>query len=284
MIPIGLVLSVTESLPSEIARCAADGFESVSLFVWEHSAVADLSGVLSRSYEAAQSAGIDVSTLSIYGNPLRTDEVGESVRRLWHTLLSEAEKFSVPVVTGFAGRVVGDSVEASIPAWKAFFEPLAERAGAANLRLAFENCRLGDTWKTGKWNIAINPDAWETMFAALDVPHVGLEWEPCHQLESLADPHIQLADWARRVFHVHGKDARVDKDALAGRGFYAKNKWHSSVLPGAGDSDWRRLLATLERSDYRGSVDLEFPTPVDLAPEDRRVEEIKSLQYMKLSR
>jgi sugar phosphate isomerase/epimerase len=151
----------------------------------------------------------------------------------------------------------GKSVPESLEAWRAAFAPLAERAEALGLCLAFENCRLGDTWKTGKWNIAINPDAWDLMFDALPSKALGLEWEPCHQVEALADPLAQARAWADRIRHVHGKDARVDRALLAERGLYGASRWNASCLPGNGDSDWRALFRILAEKNYRGSVDIE---------------------------
>jgi sugar phosphate isomerase/epimerase len=281
MIPLGIVLPVHAGVQSDIGIYAAAGFESVSLFVWE-AYDGDLDDALSKAVDAARRQGLTVSTLSVYGNPLRTDSIGESVRALWTRLIERAASLGVPLVTGFAGRVPGSSVEESLPAWRSFFSPLADGALGTGLRLAFENCRLGDTWKTGKWNIAITPDAWEAMFAALDAPNVGLEWEPCHQLELLADPHAQLETWVSRVFHVHGKDSLVNREALARDGFYARAKWHRSVLPGEGDADWRRLIAILAAAGYQGTIDVENPSA---ERSGSLVEEnSKSLSYMKLSR
>lgn len=274
---LGTVLPVSEALVPAVRAYAAAGFESVSFFVWERCDHADLDGLLEQACEAAVAAGVSVSTFSVYGNPLRDDETGESVRGLWRRLTDAAGRLGVPVVSGFAGRTVGTSVEASVPAWKAFFAPLAERALAQRVCLGFENCRLGDTWKTGKWNLAINPDAWQLMFATLDAENIGLEWEPCHQLEALADPHAQLERWADRVVHVHGKDARVDRQALAARGLYAADRWHHSVLPGQGDSDWARLIACLKARGFTGAIDLENPEPAGRPTEA----EIQSLNLLR---
>ncbi|MCX7028459.1 MAG: sugar phosphate isomerase/epimerase, partial [Spirochaetes bacterium] len=116
---------------------------------------------------------------------------------------------------------------------------------------------MGDTWKKGRWNIAINPDAWEVMFRALPAENIGLEWEPCHQVEALADPYSQLESWLPRIFHIHGKDARVDRKALAGRGLYGAGRWCASCFPGNGDSDWTRIFDILGRNSYSGTVDIE---------------------------
>jgi sugar phosphate isomerase/epimerase len=84
-----------------------------------------------------------------------------------------AEHFGADLVGCFAGRLPGASVPASMEQWKRTFSPLAEKAEKRKVRIAFENCRMGDTWKTGKWNIAINPDAWDLMFRTIPSPALG---------------------------------------------------------------------------------------------------------------
>jgi sugar phosphate isomerase/epimerase len=61
------------------------------------------------------------------------------------------------------------------------------------------------------------------------------------------------------VIHVHGKDARVDRGALASKGFFAAGKWGRECLPGEGDTDWAAISGILEGCGYGGSLDLEPP-------------------------
>jgi sugar phosphate isomerase/epimerase len=284
MIRIGVLLQIDEDYEAKIKAYASAGFEAVSLTLWERSPVPALEDLLERACDLIRRQGLTVSSFSIYGNPLLPDTKGVSIREIWQTLVIAAARCDVPVVSGFAGRVPGTAVEDSIGPWRDFFAPLADSALGTGTCLAFENCRLGDTWKTGKWNIAINPDAWSLMFAALDAPNIGLEWEPCHQLETLADPVGQLDTWVSRVVHVHGKDSKIDRAALAHNGFYAKKKWHSSVLPGVGDSDWAAIFGLLTRAGYTGTVDVENPLSTGEGFETAFNDESKSLSYLKLSR
>jgi sugar phosphate isomerase/epimerase len=84
-----------------------------------------------------------------------------------------------------------------------------EARGRQGVRIAFENCAMDGNWQTGDWNIAHNPTAWELIFNETPDDHVGLEWEPCHQLVYLIDPLPQIRKWGPKIFHVHGKDATV---------------------------------------------------------------------------
>ena len=218
--------------------------------------------------------------MSVYGNPLGGDEAGIATLSSIKALVEHASGFGCPLVSCFAGRVPGSSVPASIEVWKAVFGPLAERAEARGLRLAFENCRMGDTWKTGKWNIAINPDAWQLMFDALPTQVLGLEWEPSHQVEALADPIAQLEAWLPRVFHVHGKDTRINRALLAAHGLYGQVRWHQSCLPGNGDTDWRNLFQILCAAAYSGTVDIEGWNDAEWAGERELEGQLRALAYL----
>lgn len=240
------------------------GLESVALHFWKDRGATDLgrlSASLGLAMEAAAVPGQRkpvVSALSCYGNALGG---GEEARRCLSTikdLIAAAPAFGAPVVGCFAGRLPGRSVPDSIEAWKAAFGPLAEEAQARGITIAFENCRLGDSWKTGNWNIAINPDAWALMFDALPGAPLALEWEPSHQLLSLADPLVQLGAWVHKVAHVHAKDARIDHRALGLHGIHGSTKAGVECLPGEGDTDWRELFSILSSAGYRGSVDVEI--------------------------
>jgi sugar phosphate isomerase/epimerase len=304
-IRIGTLLKGLEEPAAALAALAAGGFESWSLTFWESVGRSDLprlaDGILAAIDSSPELPGggrAAVSSLSIYGNPLRDDETGEEIRRSWRALIDCAPLFAgpsqtgrmpgsapdFPIVSGFAGRLPGSGVEASIQAWRKLFSGLAERAEKKGARLAFENCRMGDTWKTGKWNIAVNADAWELMFAALDAHNIGLEWEPCHQVEALADPLPQLAAWAPKVFHVHGKDARIDRALVAERGLYGARKFHESCLPGNGDTDWKEVFRILEASGYAGAIDIEGWNDAIWSREREIEGQLRALAYLKRTR
>ena len=112
-------------------------------------------------------------------------------------------------------------------------------------------------WKRGSWNLAIGPDAWETLFNEIPTTSLGLEWEPCHQLLCLADPLAQLERWAPRILHVHGKDANIDWDLIRRKGLFGKEKWAVQRTAGFGDSDWELIIRALVNSGYGGTIDIE---------------------------
>ncbi len=231
------------------------GLESWCLSFWQGLGGAEL-GALADSLLGR--FGMPPSALSVFGNPLAGDEAGQATISALDSLIEAAPRFGATLVSTFAGRLPGRSVPDSIPAWKEAFAPRCERAAALGLSIAFENCRFGDTWKTGRWNLAMNPDAWELMFDALPGAPIGLEWEPAHQLLAFADPLMQLEAWVHRVLHVHAKDARIDRGLLGLHGAQGSTRFGRECLAGQGDTDWVSIFRILEGSGYSGSVDIEI--------------------------
>jgi len=249
-IKLGAVLCADEVTPTSLETLSCLGFETINIAFWQSLGSFDLPQLA----ETVAESSLEVSALSIFGNTL----AGVDTLAGWESLITHSSLFGSPFVTGFAGRVTGKSVEDSLLLWKATFSSLLDLAYKHDCSgLLFENCRMGDLWKRGNWNIAINGDAWALMFDALDDPKLGLQWEPCHQVEAFLDPLMQLKEWIPRVKHVHGKDARIDWEMLRHIGLYAPGKPIRSVLPGEGDSDWGAIIRILQSGGYDGSIDIE---------------------------
>lgn len=269
-IKLGAVLCADEVTPTSLKTLSCLGFETINIAFWQSLGASELPQLA----ETVEGSSLEVSALSLFGNTLAREDTLAG----WKSLITHASLFGSPYVTGFAGRVTGKSVEESLLPWKATFSSLLNLAYKHDCSgLLFENCRMGDLWKRGNWNIAINGDAWALMFDTLDDPKLGLQWEPCHQVEAFLDPVMQLKEWIPRVKHVHGKDALIDWPLLKSIGLYAPDKAISSVLPGEGESDWGAIIRILKDAGYDGSIDIEtksqkfFP---DL--EDKKL----SLQYL----
>jgi len=93
----------------------------------------------------------------------------------------------------------------------------------------------------------------------LELPdaNVGLEWEPCHQMVKLIDPMPRLRTWARRIFHVHGKDATIKWDVIRQYGVNGPKPWAFHRTPGFGDSDWTAIISALRQENWSGAIDIE---------------------------
>jgi sugar phosphate isomerase/epimerase len=200
-----------------------------------------------------------ISALGVYGNPLTSPET----IRDWERLIDAAGRFGCDIVAGFAGRIPGRPVPESLPRFGEVFRGLARRAEDQGVRLAFENCPGRGTWEAGDRNIAHAPQAWDAMFAEVDSPVIGLEWEPCHQIASFVDPLPQLRRYASRIWHIHGKDATVLWDVVRTHGIHGGVPYVHHRTPGFGDTNWTDLVSTLRLAGWRGCIDIEgFHDPV----------------------
>lgn len=267
-----------------IPQIAGHGFESFNLSFWQTTGGLDLAETAKRVREAIGDQDIVISALSIFGNPLTGAGNNADTLASWERLIDHAELFGAKLVTGFTGRLTDQPIDESMPRFAEVFGELSRRAADRGVRIAFENCDMGGTWKTGDWNIAHNPTAWEMMFNAVPADNIGLEWEPTHQMVSLIDPIPQLRKWVDKVFHVHGKDATIAWDVVREHGIHGPKPfvWHRT--PGFGDTNWSDVITILRQAGYQGTIDIEgWHDPV-YRDELEMTGQVHALNYLKRCR
>jgi sugar phosphate isomerase/epimerase len=256
-IRIGTLVGGNQNSADYIRQILPYGFESFSITFWQTCEGINLRKLADDVKKALDGSGAVVSSLGIFGNPLCNESKDKETLSGWKKLIDNAHLFGTDIVAGFTGRVRGEAIDKSIPAFKKVFAPLAKRAADKGVRIAFENCDMGGTWNSGDWNIAHNPTAWEMMFDSVPAKNLGLEWEPCHQMVSLIDPMPQLREWAHRIFHVHGKDATIHWDVVRKHGVHGPHQFAFHRTPGFGDSNWTDIISDLRISGFKGSIDIE---------------------------
>ena len=255
-IKIGTMVS-TKDMAGYIRQILPYGFESFSLSFWKTLGDADLEKTAVQVNEVLSGSGAVISSLSVFGNLLESDEEAETARESFRQAIAAAPAFGAGAVTGFTGRVRGKSIPENIDRFREVWSPLAEYAASLNVKIAWENCSMGGCWTSGDWNIAHNPDSWELMFDALPAENCGLQWEPCHQLVQLIDPLPQIREWGKKMFLLHGKDATVRHDIIRRHGINGREPfvWHRT--PGFGDTNWSDLITELRLAGFKGSIDIE---------------------------
>jgi sugar phosphate isomerase/epimerase len=244
-----------------IAQILPHGFESFQLTFWQYipkgfdlkKLAKDVNTLLESAQVTASGTKPVISSLAIFGNPLADKQTAKD----WGRVIDACELFGCDIVAGFAGRVIDKPIPESMKTYKQVFTPLAKRAADKGVRIAFENCDMGGTWTHGGWNIAHAPTAWEMMFNEIPAKNIGLEWEPCHQMNSLIDPLPQLRKWAPHVFHVHGKDATIHWDVVREQGIRSGAQYVYHRTPGFGDTNWTDVISILRMAGYKGSIDIE---------------------------
>ena len=273
---LGFVSAILPELSLEEVVCfaAAEGFECVELMCWPrgkaerryagvtHLDVVDFDRQQARQVnDLMRSAGVTISGLGYYPNPLVPDPA-EAQTYIDHLrrIIEAAEMLGVGVVNTFIGRDPRKTVAENWPRFLEVWPPLVRFAEEHQMRIGIENCPMyftGDEWPSGK-NLAHAPAVWRKMFAAVPSPSFGLNYDPSHLVWQQIDFIRPLAEFAQRIFHVHLKDAMVDRQRLDDVGILATPlEYHTPRLPGRGAIDWPRFLAALCRTGYTGPLCIE---------------------------
>ena len=145
--------------------------------------------------------------------------------------------------------------EKSLDAYQAFFSEVVEQAEKKDVRICFEMC----PWM---WNISSSPSMWDELFTRVKSDHLGLCFDPSHLVWQMINPYRVLKKYGYKVYHVHGKDTHVDRDALDYYGVLQNTKWWKHRLPGLGDLDWNRIIDLLYQIGYNGVLSIEHEDPV----------------------
>ena len=257
-IRIGTLAGKGPKTADYIAAILPHGFESFEINFWQELGQTDLRKVARQVKDVLAGSEAVVSSLGIYGNPLDpTHPKHKETLRAWKACIDAAPLFGCDLVCGFTGRIIGKPIPESMEAFKKVFGELTKRAADKGVRIAFENCEMGGNWKSGDWNIAHYPAAWEMMFHEVPAKNLGLEWEPCHQMVKLIDPLPQLRQWAPKIFHVHGKDATIKWDVIRESGVGGAKPFAFHRTPGFGDSNWADIISELRQQKWTGAIDIE---------------------------
>jgi sugar phosphate isomerase/epimerase len=205
--------------------------------------------------------GVGISGLGYYPNPLAADET-EAAVYVEHLkkVITAAALLGVRLVNTFVGRDPARSVDDNWPRLLKTWKPLVQFASDQGVRIAIENCPMFFTnseWPGGK-NLATCPNVWRKMFSEIESPNFGLNYDPSHMVWQQMDYIKPLREFANRIFHIHAKDVRIDREKLDDCGILSTpNDYHSPKLPGLGDIDWGRFCSVLDDTGYRGPVCIE---------------------------
>lgn len=202
-------------------------------------------------------AGIRISCIgAFYINHMdaKSEEAAKAVVR--NTILF-AEEIGVPVVAGFAGRIMGEPLEASLPRFKDIWGEHAKFADDHGVRIAFECCPMGaHNTPSGGNNCISTPDMYRKCLDSVDSEALGLEWDPSHLVPLLIDPVVNIREFGDRIYHVHAKGAHINRNIVARYG-----TWYPGVvehcMPGFGDEDWGQIIKELRRAGYHGDLNIE---------------------------
>ncbi|HEV3166236.1 MAG TPA: sugar phosphate isomerase/epimerase family protein [Isosphaeraceae bacterium] len=297
---LGFVSAILAELDLEgVLKTASElGFSCVELMCWPpgkgERRYAGVTHIDATSFGAADAKNVQnlltksklsISGLGYYPNALSADPT-ESRVAIEHIrkVIDAAKALGVGVVNTFAGRNPALSVEASWPRFLEVWRPLIDLAEQQGVRLAFEHCPMlftADEWPGGK-NLPASPALWRRMFADMPNANFGINFDPSHFIWQMMDYVAPLYEFRSRIFHVHAKDARIDRQALNDHGVLAYPKlWHTPKIPGMGDVRWGALFGALSDIGYEGPVVIEVEDRAFEGSLERRRESLQiSRRYL----
>lgn len=301
MIQLGLVSAILPDLSLEevVEFIGPHGYSTVELMCWPkgkaerryagvtHVDVVDLTKEdADKVNQTVSSGGLTISGLGYYPNPLTPDEKESKVYtdHIQQVILA-AELLDVPVVNTFIGRDWTKSVDDNWPRFKKVWTPLIKFAEDHGVKIAIENCPMAFTqveWPGGK-NLAHTPAIWRRMFDEIPSDNFGLNYDPSHLVWQQIDYLKPIREFGDKFFHVHAKDARVDKHRLDEVGIMATpNEFHTPKLPGMGDVNWGQFFSELTGVGYDGPVCIEVEDRAfEGSLENRKASVVQSGRYLK---
>jgi sugar phosphate isomerase/epimerase len=203
-----------------------------------------------------------------YKNPLDPAQ-SDYARQVFLRAIEVAAHLGVKTVCGFPGAVIEletnlkglnpvyKPFEHFLPRMLEFWEPIAKRAADHGVRLAFEHCPQGPYHlPVMHYNMFGQPAMWERFFNATKCENIGLEWDAAHLVCQFIDPVANIHKFGAKIFHVHAKDACINRPLLETYGIchpgVAEHRW-----PGFGQSNWAEIVHALLRAGYDSDLNLE---------------------------
>jgi sugar phosphate isomerase/epimerase len=273
---LGFVSAILPDLPlAEVAKFAAQtGYDCVELMCWPvskaerryagvtHVDVTDFtSGKADEVRRIMADAKVAISALGYYPNPL-SPNAAESELAVAHLkkVIQAAALLGLKTINTFIGRDWTKSVDDNWPRMLETWKPLVKFAEGNGICIGIENCPMlfsRDEWPGGK-NIAVSPKLWRRLFSDIGSPSLGLNYDPSHMIWQHMDYLQPMREFKDRLFHIHAKDVRIDRQRLDEVGILAHpNEYHTPKLPGMGDVNWGQFFSILTDAGYRGPVCVE---------------------------
>lgn len=262
------------TLGDVFAVARENGFGCVELMAWppgradrKYAGVTHVDAVNLTAARAedilAQAAdhGVAISALGYYPNPLDPDPaVADNAIAHLKKVIASACLLGLTRVNSFVGRDWTKSLDENWPGFLKVWKPLIAFAEDHGVRIGIENCPMlftRDEWPGGK-NLAASPAVWRRMFNDIPSDNFGLNYDPSHLVLQHMDPMAPLAEFKDKLFHLHAKDIKIDRERLNASGVFAYPlEWHQPRIPGYGELDWARYMGHVMAVGYDGPVCIE---------------------------
>ena len=229
--------------------------------------------------------GVQISSLAFYPNTMDGDEE-KRAKNIAHLkkVIAASAKLGIGLVTTFIGRDQNKSVEENIELFRQIWPDIIDYAASLDVKIGIENCPMlfgQDQWPGGQ-NLMTTPVIWRKLFAIIDSPYFGLNYDPSHFVWQQMDYIQPLYEFKDKIFHVHFKDIKLYPEKLAQCGVMAYPlDYMSPKLPGLGDVDWGKFVSALTDIGYDGFACIEVEDKSFESSRERVLDSITlSKQYL----
>jgi sugar phosphate isomerase/epimerase len=209
----------------------------------------------------SQEYNVGITALGYYPNCMDGEgEVARAAVAHLKKVIKAAQFLGLSTVNTFIGNDHRFSLEDNFVRFRKIWPPLIKFAEDCGVRIGIENCAMyftADEWPSGK-NMASSPAIWRRMFEAIPSASFGLNYDPSHLAWMQMDWLKPLQEFAPRLFHIHAKDVKIDRQALDDHGILATPlTFHQPRIPGFGEIDWGQFIGALLKTGYNGPVCIE---------------------------
>ena len=298
---LGLITSILDGMTLEevIEFAAKQGLKCLEVACWpaggaqrRYAGVSHIDAENLTEEKAAgiknlcQEKGVEISSLAYYPNTMDPDlKKRKGYISHLYKLIDASAMLDVNMVTTFVGRDPKKSVSENLELVKEVWPPIVKYAEEKGVKIAIENCPMlftEDEWPGGQ-NLMTTPDNWRKVFAIIDSPNFGINYDPSHFVWQQIDYIRPIYEFKDKIFHVHYKDIKVYQEKLADVGVMAVPlAYMSPKRPGFGDVDGGRYVSALTEIGYAGYTCIEVEDKAfEQSLEDAKKAVILSARYLR---
>lgn len=298
---LGFVTAILPELSlEEVLKVASDiGYDCVEVMCWPvgkaerryagvtHIDIANLTqDSISQIHDLTSKYGVAISALGYYPNPLSpNEEESKTSAEHIYRLIDAAKVLGVNHANSFIGRDWTKSVDENWPEFLKVWKPIIAHAEKQNVKIGIENCPMSftqDEWPGGK-NLKTTPAIFRRMYEDIPSDYFGLNFDPSHFIWQQMDYVKAIREFGHKLFHMHAKDVRLDREKLDEVGIMAHpSEYHTPKLPGMGDVNWGKFFSALTDTGYIGPVCVEVEDRAYEGSLDRRIASLKqSYHYLR---
>ena len=273
---IGLVSAILDGWNFEemIDTVSEMGFRCVEVACWpqgkaerryagvSHIDVAELDDAKAAYIlDYCRQKSVEISSLAFYPNTMDGDPE-KRAHNIVHLkkVIAASAKLGVNMVTTFIGRDQTKSVEENIELFREIWPDIIAYAAERRVKVAIENCPMlfgRDQWPGGQ-NLMTTPAIWRKLFAIIDSPYFGINYDPSHFIWQQMDYIKPIYEFRDKIFHIHFKDIKLFQEKLDDCGIMAYPlDYMSPKLPGYGDVNWGRYVSALTDIGFDGFACIE---------------------------